>query len=58
METKELVQNALSGNFSDFDMNTKQALMQKVAQKLAEKGYFTRMDQAKGLTPNSEKPSE
>ena len=54
METKDLVQNALSGNFSEFDANAKQMLAHKVAAKLSERGYFTRMDQAKGLSEEKE----
>ena len=58
METKNLVQNALSGNFSEFDANTKDMLSQKVAAKLAEQGYFDRMDRALGLLEGEETCSE
>ena len=50
METKELVQQAIDKKYSDFDRSTKDILAQKVAAKLDEKGYFDRLNQAKGLT--------
>jgi len=51
MEIKDLVDQAVNKRYSDFDSTTKDILNQKVADKLSEKGYFERLDQAKGI-PN------
>jgi len=47
---KSIVDYAQEKKYSDFDSGTKEILKQKVAQKLAERGYFTRLNQAKGVT--------
>ena len=49
METKDLIGNAQQREFTAFDAATKEMLSQKVAEKLQEKGYFDRLDHAKGI---------
>ena len=55
METKELVQHAIDKKYTDFDSATKAILSAKVATKLADSGYFDRLNQAKGITEEDEK---
>ncbi len=55
METKELISKAQNKEFTAFDKLTKDTLKVKVAQKLAEKGYFSRLDQAKGINEENDK---
>jgi len=50
METKELVQHAIDKKYTDFDSATKAILSAKVATKLADSGYFDRLNQAKGIS--------
>jgi hypothetical protein len=54
-ETKELVQNAKSNEYLDFKEKAIEILKQKTAEKLPEKGYFARMDQAKGIFEGCDK---
>ena len=54
-ETKELVQNAKSNEYLDFKEKAIEILKQKTAEKLAEKGYFARIDQAKGIFEGCDK---
>jgi len=49
METKELIQSAIDRKFTNFDAKTKELLSAKVAAKLQEKGYFNRLNNAKGV---------
>ena len=48
-EIEALVQQAQDKKYSDFDASTKELLSQKVAAKLADTGYFDRLNQAKGI---------
>ena len=45
--TSTLIKNAQERAFTDFDKSTKEILSTKIAQKLQEKGYFDRLDNAK-----------
>ena len=47
METKELVNQSSEKNYAGFDKTANDILSQKVAQKLADTGYFDRLDVAK-----------
>jgi hypothetical protein len=47
--TEELVQQAQEKNYVDFKEKALEMLRQKTAEKLAEKGYFKKLDQAKGI---------
>ena len=57
-ETQEIFDQAKENNYLDFKEKAKELLAQKVAQKLAEKGYFDKMDQAKGITEGCSKKFE
>jgi hypothetical protein len=48
-EVQELTQAAQEKEFLSFAEKAKEILMKKTAEKLAEKGYFRKMDQAKGI---------
>ncbi len=50
---EQLIKNAQEKNYIDFSKQTKETLQQKVAEKLAEKKYFKKLDQAKGITEAS-----
>jgi hypothetical protein len=50
METTDLIKNAIERRFTDFDAGTKEMLSMKVAAKLQEKGYFDRLNNAKGIS--------
>lgn len=58
METKDLIKHAIERKFTEFDAKTKEILSVKVAQKLAEKGYFKRLDQAKGIFEDNSNQEE
>jgi hypothetical protein len=47
-QIKELVHSAQERKFTDFDSTTKQILMNKISNALNDKGYFDRLDKAKG----------
>ena len=47
--TKELVQNAQNKEYTSFKEQALEMLKQKVATAIAEKGYFKRLDHAKGI---------
>jgi hypothetical protein len=49
METKTLIQTAQDKQFTEFDAAAKEILARKVAEKLADRGYFAKLDQAKGI---------
>ena len=55
--TETLVQNAGNREYTEFDSNTKDILSQKVADKMQEKGYFDRLDNAQGA-PSTEVQNE
>jgi len=48
-ETQELVKNAQGKEYSNFKEQALEMLKQKAAEKLAEKGYFDRLEHAKGI---------
>ena len=48
-ETQELVQNAEKKEYLSFKEKAIEMLKQKTAEKLAEMGYFSRLDNAKGI---------
>ena len=48
--TNDLIQSAIDKKYSDFDQKTREILQQKVAQKLADTGYFDRLKQAQGIS--------
>ena len=50
--TAELVKNAQQREYTQFDLNTKDILAQKVAQKMQETGYIDRLDQAQNKNTN------
>ena len=50
---KDLIQNAQDKKYTDFEAQAKEILGQKIASALEEKGYFNRLDTAKGLTENT-----
>ena len=54
MKTSTLVRQAIDKKYSDFDNSTKEILAQKVAAKLADTGYFDRLNQAKGISATTE----
>jgi len=49
LETEDLIQRAQGKEYLDFKEQAIEMLKQKTAEKLSEKGYFDRLDQAKGL---------
>ena len=49
METKNLVQNAQNKEYTSFKEQALEMLKQKAARAIEEKGYFKRLDQAKGI---------
>ncbi len=48
-EAQELVQNAQRKEYIDFKEKALNVLKQKAAEKLAEQGYFDRLNNAKGI---------
>ncbi len=50
METRELIDQAQTRQFTQFDASAKEMLQAKVATKLEQEGYFKRLDNAKGIT--------
>jgi len=54
METKELVQQAHERKYTEFDIKAKEILSKKISEKLKEKGYFDRLDHAKGIDTSTE----
>ncbi len=48
MSTKEMVSKAQDRKFTEFDLVAKSILSRKVADALQIKGYFDRLDKAKG----------
>ena len=57
MDIQTIVQTAQDKKYSDFDKATRDILAQKVATKLADEGYFDRLNNAKGIT-ESDKDDE
>ena len=55
MNTETLVQQAQNKRYADFDKSTKEILKSKVAQALADRDYFSRLDTAKGILEGSDK---
>ena len=49
MSTQDLIKNAQNREYTEFDTRAKELLAKKVAEKLSQKGYFDRLDQAKGI---------
>ena len=49
METRELIDQAQTRQFTQFDAQAKEILQAKVASKLEQSGYFKRLDNAKGI---------
>ena len=46
---KEIIQQAQNKRYAEFDVSVKETLAQRVADKLAETGYFDRLQAAKGI---------
>jgi hypothetical protein len=53
-----LIESASERRFTEFDAETKTILENKIANRLNEMGYFSRLDNAKGLTEKSEEDTE
>ena len=53
-EAQELTQQAQNSDFVNFAEKAKEILMQKTAEKLAEKGYFRKLDNARGIFEKDE----
>jgi hypothetical protein len=56
--TEELVQKAENKEYTDFKEQAREILMTKVAQRLAEEGYFKRLDKANGIFEGEDEDDE
>ena len=54
----DLIEHAQERNYTDFDATTKEILSSKIAAKLNEEGYFTRLSQAQGIQEDEDSAYE
>jgi len=57
-ETQEIVNHAQEKKYVDFKEKALQILKQKTAEKMAEMGYFKRLDQSQGIFEDEEDKEE
>ncbi len=57
-DMSKLIKSTQEKKFTEFEPQVKEILIQKVAEKLNQKGYFDRLDQAKHDIQESEKSTE
>jgi len=54
-ETQEIFNHAKENDYMDFKEKAIELLKQKTAEKMAERGYFDRMNKAQGITEGCDK---